>query len=148
MKAKARSAENLGATHDEIKASLQEDVASAFKMCNQQRARIALLENRLASNPNPYEFLDEEFLKAMNEIGAYGFEKYGSQSFQARRTSGEPLVRDGRTQSQAIADHAQIHFDEYLAHNAHDHFGDDVHQLAAVAFNAMMEAIFAGLGKK
>lgn len=89
------------------------------------------------------KFLSPAFLRAMNDIGQYGFEKYGEMSFQVRRTSGEPLVRDRRTESQAIADHAQEHFSQYLSHEAHDYFNDDIHQLAAVAFNAMMEAAFA-----
>ena len=97
---------------------------------------------------NEYKFLLTEFLEAMNDIGCYGFEKYGEQSFQNRRTNGEPLVRDNRTTSTAIAYHARIHFGEYLAHKSHDHFNDDIHSLAAVAFNAMMEAVFAGLVKE
>jgi hypothetical protein len=36
----------------------------------------------------------------------------------------------------------------YLNHEPHDHFGTDKHQLAAVAFNAMMEFYFAGLGEE
>lgn len=34
-----------------------------------------------------YEFLDPDFLEAMNEIGRYGYEKYGKNSFQYRRES-------------------------------------------------------------
>ena len=94
------------------------------------------------------EFLSPEFLIAMNDIGRYGFEKYGEQSFQARRESGKPLVRDSRTQSQAMADHAREHFSQYLSYEAHDYFGDDIHQLAAAAFNCMMESVFAELDKE
>jgi hypothetical protein len=97
--------------------------------------------------PEVLEFLSPEFLRAMNDIGRYGFEKYAERSFQARRMSGEPLVRDGRTTSQTIADHAREHFSQYLSHEVHDHFNDDIHQLAAAAFNPMMEAVFAGLDK-
>jgi len=95
-----------------------------------------------------WEFLDESFLQAMNDIGRYGFEKYGPQSFQQRRLNGDrgrgPL-ESTRTGSQKIADHAREHFSMYLNHEPHDHFGTDAHQLAAVAFNAMMEFYFAGL---
>lgn len=91
-------------------------------------------------------FVLPAFIKAMEEIGRYGFEKYGERSFQARAARGE-VERDGRTTSQAIADHARAHFDAYLSHEVHDKFGTDLHQLAAVAFNAMMEAHFAGLLK-
>lgn len=93
-----------------------------------------------------WNFLIDSFLEAMNDIGRYGYEKYGSDSFQARRLNGDnsrgPMRR---CQSQIIADHAREHFSMYLNHDAHDHFGTDRHQLAAVAFNAMMEYYFAGL---
>jgi len=93
-----------------------------------------------------FEFLDSEFLTAMNDIGRYGFEKYGPVSFQSRRLNGDRSRGSlKRATSQVIADHAQEHFSQYLSHIAHDKFGDDIHQLAAVAFNAMMEAYFAGL---
>jgi hypothetical protein len=93
-----------------------------------------------------YEFLIDGFLEAMNDIGRYGFEKYGTDSFQYRRSHGDnsrgPLAR---TQPQKIADHAREHFSMYLNHESHDKFGTDKHQLAAVAFNAMMEYYFADL---
>lgn len=93
-----------------------------------------------------FEFLLPEFLKAMNDIGRYGYEKYRQDSFQHRRLCGDNSRGDmGRTQPQAIADHAAIHFDMYLEGILHDKFGTQVHQLAAVAFNAMMEAYFAGI---
>jgi hypothetical protein len=50
-----------------------------------------------------------------------------------------------RTTTKAIAAHAREHFAQYQSHIPHDHFGTDKHQLAAVAFNAMMEFYFAGL---
>lgn len=96
-----------------------------------------------------YEFLSKQFLEAMNDIGRYGYEKYGDQSFQARRITGDnsrgPL---SRTQSAEIARHAKEHFALYLGNCNHDHFGDLQHQLAAVAFNAMMEFYFAGLDEE
>lgn len=92
-----------------------------------------------------YEFLSQEFLEAMNDIGRYGFEKYGADSFQARRQNGDRSRMLKRCEPQAIADHAREHFSMYLNHEPHDHFGTDRHQLAAVAFNAMMEFYFAGL---
>ena len=66
--------------------------------------------------PEVLEFLSPEFIRAMNDIGKYGFEKYGENSFQARRLSGNPLVRDKRTQGQTIADHAREHFTQYLSY--------------------------------
>jgi hypothetical protein len=98
--------------------------------------------------PN-YDFLIPAFLEAMNDIGRYGHEKYGEQSFQYRRRQGD-LSRGSlkRCQPQTLADHAREHFSMYMNHEPHDHFGTDKHQLAAVAFNAMMEFYFAGLDNK
>lgn len=92
----------------------------------------------------PHEFLVPAFIDAMNDIGRYGFEKYGPDSFQQRRLSGDHS-RGGlkRTEPQVIADHARDHFEQYLSHVPHDHFGTVKHQLAAVAYNAMMEFYFA-----
>jgi hypothetical protein len=93
-----------------------------------------------------FDCLIPEFLQAMNDIGRYGFEKYKDASFQHRRLLGDTSRGDmARTLPQAIADHAQIHFDLYLDGEPHDKFNTLIHQLAAVAFNAMMEAYFAGL---
>lgn len=87
-----------------------------------------------------------EFLLAMEDIGRYGSEKYGVDSFQYRRMVGDRsrgLL--ARTTPLAIAQHAREHFSMHLAGKIHDHFGTRRHQLAAVAFNAMMEFYFAGL---
>jgi len=82
----------------------------------------------------------------MDDIGRYGSEKYGVTSFQHRRLAGDRSRGEmKRCQPQAIADHAREHFSMYLNHIEHDHFKTDRHQLAAVAFNAMMEFYFARL---
>lgn len=98
---------------------------------------------------NPYEFLRVRFLEAMNDIGRYGEEKYGEQSFGARGKRGDYSRGTGsvaeRTTSEAIAEHAAEHFRMHLRGEKHDKFGTRRHQLAAVAFNAMMEFYFAGL---
>lgn len=87
-----------------------------------------------------------EFLKAMDDIGRYGSEKYGVESFQHRRLAGDHSRGSlARTTPLAIAQHARQHFSMHLAGQIHDHFGTRRHQLAAVAFNAMMEFYFAGL---
>lgn len=91
-----------------------------------------------------YEFLDPVFLQAMNDIGQLGVTRYAERSFHAKRTQGDRR-RDARLTSCVIADHARAHFEEYLSLHAHDHFGTEIHQLAAAAFNAMMEAFLAGL---
>lgn len=91
-------------------------------------------------------FVIDSFIEAMEDIGRYGHAKYGAASFQARRLSGD-VSRGGlaRTQPSAIACHAAEHFRAYLRGELHDHFGTHKHQLAAVAFNAMMEYHFAAL---
>lgn len=94
-----------------------------------------------------FEFLSEGFLRAMDDIGRYGHEKYGERSFHHRVAQRLPPSREGdpRKSAEAIADHAGAHFTEYLKGDLHDHFLTRKHQLAAVAFNAMMEFYFAGL---
>jgi hypothetical protein len=92
--------------------------------------------------------LIESFLNAMDDIGLYGYQKYGTRSFEYRMARGDKSrgdLVDSRTGSVAIAAHAKEHFDAYLAGELHDHFLTKKHQLAAVAFNAMMEYYFAGL---
>lgn len=86
-----------------------------------------------------------KFIEAMADIGRYGYEKYGEQSFEilaARGIRGRPSER---TALEAIAAHAAEHFQQHLRGELHDRFGTRRHQLAAVAFNAMMEYHFAGL---
>ena len=131
--------DNLLQEHFEDKAGKWEELLTQLNASQQQ---VAALEARNAE----LEFLSPGFLRAMNDIGRYGFEKYGEQSFQARRLKGDTSRGDmKRTTPQAIADHAREHFSMYLNHIPHDHFGTDAHQLAAVAFNAMMEFYFAAL---
>src|SRR5580658_538001 len=91
------------------------------------------------------EFLDARFLEAMADIGRYGSEKYGEKSFQARRLNGDRSRGTlERCNSEQIIKHANHHLSEYLCGLAHDHFATRKHQLAAAAFNAMMEFYFAG----
>lgn len=87
-----------------------------------------------------HEFLNARFVEAMNEIGRHGHEKYG-QLPRSRASHPSPA----RVTPVEIANHADGHFRMYLAGTPHDHFGTRRHQLAAVAYNAMMEFHFAGL---
>lgn len=95
--------------------------------------------------PEPqYKFLIPDFLELMNDIGRYGEEKYGAESFHQRMKAGDTSRGElERTQAQTIANHAFRHFYDYLSFTPHDHFGTDKHQLAAVAFNAMLEFYFS-----
>lgn len=87
-----------------------------------------------------YEFLNAAFIEAMNEIGEHGFVKYGDLP-QERSKHRNPE----RVTRYKNAEHAEEHFFQYLRGTPHDHFKTRRHQLAAVAFNAMMEFQFAGL---
>lgn len=82
----------------------------------------------------------------MNDIGRYGHEKYGKDSFHYRARMGDNSRGYlERTRPEAIRDHAAAHFQMHVDGIPHDHFNTRRHQLAAVAFNAMMEFYFAGL---
>jgi hypothetical protein len=92
-----------------------------------------------------FEFLETAFLEAMNDIGRYGHEKYGENSYQHRRELGDHSRNSLRTTQSALAAHALEHYQDYLDGKKHDHFNTRRHNLAAVAFNAMMEFYFEGL---
>ena len=93
-----------------------------------------------------YQFLDKTFLSAMNDIGRLGFEKYRDQSFHALRTAATGRSpNDPRTARKAICRHIQEHVAAYEDGTPHDVFQTLGHQMAAVAFNAMMEFYFAHL---
>ncbi|WP_446744313.1 hypothetical protein [Silvibacterium acidisoli] len=96
-----------------------------------------------------FPFLLKSFLDDMNAIGQYGHEKYGDFSFHARALKGDTSRGDHpRTTPEAIAEHAKEHFAMFLRGESHDHFGTRRHQLAAVAFNAMMEYYFAEMERE
>jgi hypothetical protein len=86
-----------------------------------------------------YPHLSRLFLSAMEEIGVYGEEKYGDKSFI------RAPIRTDRTNTNSNGKHILAHYSEYALAIKHDHFDTYRHQLAAVAFNAMMEFILAGL---
>lgn len=92
-----------------------------------------------------YPNLDAAFLATMNEIGQYGFDKYREESFQHKRLTGDRTRHMERIYPDSLSLHAIEHFEMYLRGEIHDHFKTLKHQLAAVAFNAMMEFYFAGL---
>lgn len=76
-----------------------------------------------------YDILDAAFLHCMAEIGHYGAEKYGDLNWQLSRMSG----------SNGPINHIYDHLRQYRSGESHDKFGTRKHQLAAIAFNAMME---------
>lgn len=90
------------------------------------------------------QYLFQPFLELMNQIGQYGHEKYGPLSFHARALQGDFSRGDHpRTEAAEILRHAKEHAEMYLRGELHDHFATREHQLAAVAFNAMMEFYFS-----
>ena len=66
--------DDLGPTAEEVKTSLQDDVALAFKTCNAQWKRIAELERQIAEARKAAEWtlIDAEHLpKVGDEVGGY-----------------------------------------------------------------------------
>jgi hypothetical protein len=92
-----------------------------------------------------FKFLSQQFLEAMDELGEYGFTKHGENSSQAKILKGDLSRSYPRHQTKQIMEHARDHTHQYEGGIYHDYFGDLIHQLAAVAYNAMMEAQMAGL---
>lgn len=88
-----------------------------------------------------YESLVAEFLKTMNDIGRYGSEKYPHTDFKLALARGENPDFGTRDMIQHVLDHIK----SYEAKLHHDHFHTLKHQLAAAAFNLMMEFIKQGL---
>lgn len=83
------------------------------------------------------------FFRLMADIGRYGEEKYGDQSLQARIRRGD-LERTERLNLGSLIAHSTEHCYAYLDGERHDHFGTLEHQLAAAAFNLMMEFYLSG----
>lgn len=80
-----------------------------------------------------WDGLNWEFLKTLAEIAHYAGEKYGSpEQYANGRLEGE----------KSPINHIYEHLRMYTAREPHDHFGDLKHQLAAIAYNAMMEAYY------
>ena len=72
----------------------------------------------------------------MSDIRQYGDARYGPLTSERVSHRNEPSEN---------AFHSAEHFQEYLYDIPHDHFGTLRHQLAAVAVNALIEYIQAGL---
>lgn len=77
--------------------------------------------------------LNWDFLKLLAEIAHYAEGKYGSaEQYTAARLEGE----------KSPINHAFEHLRAYSAGEKHDKFGTHEHQLAAVAYNVMMEFFY------
>lgn len=91
-------------------------------------------------------YVDPGFIAVMNDIGRYGNDKYGPESFHQKAKRGDfTRGTNPRAQSAEIIRHSQVHGDLYLRGEIHDHFGTLEHQLGAQAFNPMMEYYFLSL---
>lgn len=76
-----------------------------------------------------YDLLDKRFFHLVAQIAHYGAEKYGDKNWQKSRLVG------GKSPINHIYDHLR----QYDLGMMHDKFQSLGHQLAAIAFNAMME---------
>lgn len=79
-----------------------------------------------------YDLLDSDFLHCIAQIGAYGAQKYGDFNYQKNRL----------TSDKSPMNHVQMHIHQYKLGILHDHFKTRKHQLAAAAFNLMMEFFY------
>lgn len=80
-----------------------------------------------------YDALNHNFLKLLAEIAKYAGDKYGSpQQYAAARLTGE----------KSPINHIYEHLRAYQDGELHDHFGTMKHQLAAIAYNAMMSFLY------
>jgi len=80
-----------------------------------------------------YDVLYWNFIHAMAEIGHIGAEKYGDLNYQQSK-----LRRD-----KSPVNHMANHLRQYINGEKHDKLGDRKYQLAAIAFNAMMEFYYS-----
>lgn len=77
-----------------------------------------------------WDALNWDFVKLLAEIANYAAGKYGSA---------EQYVNGRLTGEKSPMNHIYEHLRAFQAGEPHDHFGTLEHQLAAIAYNAMME---------
>ena len=77
-----------------------------------------------------YDALNWDFIKLLAQVAHYAEGRYG----RAEQYTDARLEKD-----QGPVNHIYEHLRCYQTGEAHDHFGDPVYHLAAVAYNAMME---------
>jgi hypothetical protein len=80
-----------------------------------------------------FDALNWNFLKIMAQLAHFASIKYG----KPEQYIGARLI-EGRSPMNHIAEHMR----QYMAGEAHDHFGDPAFHLAAIAYNAMMEFFY------
>lgn len=78
-----------------------------------------------------YDALNWDFVKLLAQIAYYAAGKYGAA---------EQYTESRLTGDQGPVNHIYEHLRQYQAGEPHDHFTDSRYHLAAIAYNAMMEA--------
>ena len=124
-------ADNLGATDEEIKDSLREDVALAFKTCNQQRERIATLERALLEATSSLETIQEqsgkdECLKCMDQVRGYA----SSRAKAARAELNVPLEALAPPESYEFLNPDFLDLMNEIGRLGHEKFGADAFEVA------------------
>ena len=124
-------ADNLGATDEEVKDSLREDVALAFKTCNQQRERIATLERALLEATSSLETIQEqsgkdECLKCMDQVRGYA----SSRAKAARAELNVPLEALAPPESYEFLNPDFLDLMNEIGGLGHEKFGADAFKVA------------------
>ena len=124
-------ADNLGATDEEVKDSLCEDVALAFKTCNQQRERIATLERALLEATSSLETIQgqsgkDEYLKCMNQVRGYA----SSRAKAARAELNVPLEALAPPESYEFLNPDFLDLMNEIGRLGHEKFGADAFEVA------------------
>jgi hypothetical protein len=118
----------IGARHD--------TAVSATALSGTQIKRGGYLKNdNVKRQPISYLWssLNWEFLRLLADIASYAEGKYGAAE---QYTEGR-LVGD-----KSPVNHMFEHLRAYIAREPHDRYGTAEHQLAAIAYNAMMEYFY------
>lgn len=114
----------------------EESKESLARMCCGLMDEIATLKKPVKS----YEFLNPDFLEAMNDIGRPGHEVYGANAIEVAENKTRVLPRHQKAE---ILRHAHQHLWLYEDGVKHDKTGNLQGHLGAVAFNAMLEFYFS-----
>ncbi len=86
-----------------------------------------------------HDAINPEFIHCLARIAGYAAQKYGSpMQYLDARLMGE----------KGPINHARNHIGEYQLGKLHDHFGDLRFQLAAAAYNLMMEFNYISRGEE
>jgi len=85
-----------------------------------------------------YDGLNWDFIKMLAEIAHYAGNKYGKGNPDELSNYREPQLINEKSPINHIYEHLR----QYQTGEHHDHFKDPIYHLAAIAYNAMMEAYY------